>query len=114
MTPICCYSDIFRVVLATQNDVGSATPQWFSVNVTSRLEPAADGERLLHNIPLLIAMLNLRLELDFSKRRRKTELRPSVQLEGNRFHAKAECVVLHISRAEQSHGLCYGEIRIVI
>ena len=113
MTPICCYSDIFRVVLATQNDVGSATPQWFSVNVTSRLEPAADGELLLHNIPLLIAMLNLRLELYFSKRR-KTELRPSVQLEGNRFHGKADCVVLHISRAEQSHGLCYGEIRTVI
>ena len=112
MTPY-CYSDIFRVVLATQNDVGSATPQWFSVNVTSRLEPAADGELLLHNIPLLIAMLNLRLELCFSKRR-KTELRPSVQLEGNRFHGKADCVVLHISRAEQSHGLCYGEIRTVI
>ena len=39
-----------------------------SVNVTSRLKPAAaDGELLLHNIPLLIAMLNLRHELYLKK-----------------------------------------------
>ena len=59
-----------------------------SVNVTSRLKPtAADGELLLHNIPLLIAMLNLRHEL--YQKNNKIETFSSV----GRLLGKADCVL---------------------